>query len=386
MNVCGLDLSALNVPYPNYELLQDVSKVLGIYDDIPSLKYRFWNKRESIENDKAIIIHFDKTRAVIKSSRGEEIDIGKTLNELKKEIPTFAYVYGGFKCSSSYFTPDGFHHRGCSYKGYAEHVMYEFIDGITYDYFQGTEEELWVVAKILIQSIYIAHERFGFTHNDLIMSNIMIVDLGEKYVIDIGDKEFVSKYLPVIIDYGRSGFDSRSKSDNDISYILRNFAISAGVRSSINTNDLKAIIADYENRYGITESGAFPVLKMGEYHSIGKGKRCPALPDEEEYDELNDIEKLLQLNGSLPMTPENIVELGNSIKTAVSIVRKIIQYNYDIKPYQLEEKFTNYVNMNERVQSMRSEVGSRDDDFFFPNFIHYGYISLMKTYALRNKS
>lgn len=115
-----------------------------------------------------------------------EVYVGLRLNQLRSLTPCFVWTYGGFRC------------------GRAGYVVTEAIDGAYLGgQLQLSPDELDTVLDMLLVSLRLA-EPLGFIHQDLHPGNIMIRTLPEVVTIEIDGQQFQTRYIPVIIDFGRS--------------------------------------------------------------------------------------------------------------------------------------------------------------------------------------
>lgn len=115
------------------------------------------------------------------------------INELVKYIPNFVYIFGADTQSTS--------------------VIVEYIEGDTFfewiksDSFND-RDFIFILLQIAF-ALEVAQNKCGFVHYDLTPWNIMIQTLDKEtffdYVIDDGSVyRITTKYIPVIIDYGKS--------------------------------------------------------------------------------------------------------------------------------------------------------------------------------------
>lgn len=86
-------------------------------------------------------------------------------------------------------------------------VYYEYIRGVPLEEYllsNNYNDNICIVEQLFL-ILYHAYTCIGFTHYDLHKNNIIIKELSESTKITIGDsKHFLTKYIPVIIDYGFS--------------------------------------------------------------------------------------------------------------------------------------------------------------------------------------
>jgi hypothetical protein len=171
-----------------------------------------------------------------------DIVIGLIINEMRDYLPCFMYTYGGMYCS--YPTEDEMTvsdysnlcmissdmHTVCL----SEYIptvsgmrnLYEFLINNTV-----IEQDKIKVILLILFSLAEADRRFKFTHGDLHLENIMIRVLPAEKTFnfvytDMYTKEeyecgVTTKYVPMIIDYGRSlikyeGYNIRPLEQKDV--------------------------------------------------------------------------------------------------------------------------------------------------------------------------
>jgi hypothetical protein len=126
-----------------------------------------------------------------------EYTIGRCLNKLKGEIDNFCYTFESDTPKSEFFI--------------------EHIEGKTLQTFReehkkvGKDNTIYLLIFIqLYLALYVAYIRFGFVHNDLHDSNIIIYDFGTSrdvaYPLRFLNKTYTvnTRFFPMIIDYGMS--------------------------------------------------------------------------------------------------------------------------------------------------------------------------------------
>lgn len=170
------------------------------------------------------------SKLLIKIQKSEMADpasyeyyIGLTLNKLRgMDIPNFGLVYGRFYCG---FNPDGKTLCDKKFKG-KTNVLYEYITSLSdktitlQNYIDSDTIEPDIEKKnvnliniiiMLLISIQKAQDILKFTHYDLHLENVLLVELNATYnfVYEYGGKKYniVLDYFPFIIDYGRSYVD-----------------------------------------------------------------------------------------------------------------------------------------------------------------------------------
>ena len=155
-----------------------------------------------------------------------EITVGLILNNLRDYLPCFMYTYGGIFCGypKEYSMKDNDYRDLC--KGNDPHsiLITEYIPGnLTIEefinqpaYSQLQEDDKIKVLLLLAFSLNEANERYKFIHGDLHGKNIMIRTLSVETDFtfpykddDLGNIKITitTKYVPIIIDYGRTFID-----------------------------------------------------------------------------------------------------------------------------------------------------------------------------------
>lgn len=148
-----------------------------------------------------------------------EVVVGLILNNMKMYLPCFMYTYGGIFCGY----PDEVEMKGSDYshicKGNDLHtvVITENIPGNMSmdDFVRDSNYSIEDKIKALLMvafSLNEANKNYGYVHGDLHAKNIMIrVESSEvefNFVYSSGGDNYSitieTKYVPIIIDYGRS--------------------------------------------------------------------------------------------------------------------------------------------------------------------------------------
>lgn len=165
------------------------------------------------------------SRLLIKIQKSESADpasyeyyIGLALNILRgMGAPNFGLVYGRFNCG---FNPKGKTICDNKYKD-KTYVLYEYITSLSdktitlHDYIKSDkinkDRKGPNVVNILIMlmiSLQKAQDKMGFTHYDLHLGNVLLVQLNKTYnfVYEHNGRKYniILDYFPLIIDYGRS--------------------------------------------------------------------------------------------------------------------------------------------------------------------------------------
>lgn len=135
------------------------------------------------------------------------------VNKLRKYCPNFSMVFALIKCS----LPESIFGFGREYKKISC-LVYEYIyPATTLAKFLGncSLDDFISIFLQIVFALKIAAEKFGFTHNDLHLGNIMIKELEKQTMIPYqykGQKIYIyTKTLAVVIDYGLSRVEIKSK-------------------------------------------------------------------------------------------------------------------------------------------------------------------------------
>lgn len=142
------------------------------------------------------------------------------LNPLRKDIPNFAYTYGGFVCSEAYVGSDEKLITWCNNNNPIDYILLENIKpSITLSEYVKScsfEDFLFIYLQILYALSY-AKRTVDFTHYDLHGTNVLIRTMNSnkfyiKYVDDRGDNIYLpSNKIAIIIDFGYSHIEINSK-------------------------------------------------------------------------------------------------------------------------------------------------------------------------------
>lgn len=151
------------------------------------------------------------------SNNNHEIVVGLYgLNELRKEIPNFAFVYGGFNCSSPIINPRNNKVLSWCSKNSNNQVMYALYENvqpsITLHEYCGscTASDFMCQYVQLLYAIRLANIKCEFTHFDLHNKNVLVVStpgrekLSIRYEDQYGEKYISTDRISTIIDYGQS--------------------------------------------------------------------------------------------------------------------------------------------------------------------------------------
>lgn len=149
------------------------------------------------------------------------------VNKLRRYIPNFAYVYGGFKCSPPLIDPET--KKIVSWclnnENAVNYVLYEYIKpSISFeDYLKTcTGDQFLNVYVQIMYALRLGHKLIDFTHYDLHHKNILLRTVTKMkgpfqiaYETEHGIEYIVTTLVPTIIDYGYSHIridDSENKS------------------------------------------------------------------------------------------------------------------------------------------------------------------------------
>jgi len=172
-----------------------------------------------------------------------EMFVGLQLNDLRREIPNFSYVFGGFKCSPPVIDKDTKEISSwCSNtNSVVNYVVYENIQPSVPMSIFSQKSTFEQFANRMLQICYaidLAHKRKDFTHYDLHAGNVL--DRKTKYdqfYIPYTTENGITEYLltngiATIIDYGIShityeghGFGDYKREDFQV-FANRSFPIS----------------------------------------------------------------------------------------------------------------------------------------------------------------
>jgi len=148
-----------------------------------------------------------------------EIVVGLILNNMRTYLPCFMHTYGGIFCGypenldlqisdySSLCDSNDIHTVLITENIQGNLTMNDFINDTNY-----TEEDKVKALLMIAFSLNEANKNYSFNHGDLHSKNIMIRTLSNErdfdfiYTSDIGNYSLTirTRYVPVIIDYGRS--------------------------------------------------------------------------------------------------------------------------------------------------------------------------------------
>jgi hypothetical protein len=226
--LCRLDLSRLRHPWPDKSLLDEVRCAFAILlteiqspNVLPPLEYRVWDTQITrIGHDNRVFkVTVDKVPMLLKLQENgritdqpvHEVFVGYHLNKYKSELPFVAYMFGGFSCGVPVAggTPTGGSPQPCqTIEPSGNYVLYEFIDGFTLGdaMIQGYIDrfEAWTIVRMIRATMIYLNKQTGVIHQDLHFGNIIVRRLDTYYTFTVGGEQFVSQWLPSIIDLARS--------------------------------------------------------------------------------------------------------------------------------------------------------------------------------------
>lgn len=160
---------------------------------------------------------------LIKTPKHKNIDnliheafIGITcLNNLKKYIPNFMYVYSYFKCPNMKIIENEIF-SNCSEGDNVDQLIIEYIYpscalyDLTDTFKDISDIDMLLIFVQVINAINLAHVKYGYTHYDLHGGNVLVKKYNEKLSITAYDSNLNeigyinSNYIAYIIDFGNS--------------------------------------------------------------------------------------------------------------------------------------------------------------------------------------
>jgi len=215
-----------------------------------------------------------------------EYYVGTLLNELRKDIPNFMFMYGIFKCGLSIPL--------CSEKGNSNFMVSEYIYGRSMREMiispgRNFKSVFTAISQICL-ALQMAYDRYKFTHQDLHLGNIIVSDLRDtkiiKYHIQNGEVYVASDVCAVIIDYGfsvihngdeyvkikkfnRKYMNIEPKPGIDLFKMMTNFISELDVYKNSDSDMLIAIIIQSFATFGIPEEmSRTPYYYPSEYDEI----------------------------------------------------------------------------------------------------------------------
>lgn len=201
------------------------------------------NQRNTVNGDIAIISvkespHISRPKLLIKLPKLKSSDplsieyyIGLTLNEIRlvPEFLSFAFLYGITRCHND--IRNGFIYNKTPLKDSSESpiIFYEYLtvdqktlslaDWIGKFHYTDTEsliefeDTLISIIRYVMCSLQYAYSKYRFTHYDLHLNNIMLQEISQpieftfRFSSDLSKGVILKRFVPVIIDFGRSYID-----------------------------------------------------------------------------------------------------------------------------------------------------------------------------------
>ena len=217
------EYSSIDYSYPKtYKTINDINIIPNIERNFGLLKGLEWIVRKVIiegsfltiatkigeifKNKTGVVNHYKlagfsfavKTAKDIEKKNEhihEVYNATKSINELSKLIPNFAYIFGGFIDNDTY------------------NVISEYIEGQTFSEYITSEnfnfqEYLFIIIQLCL-AVEVAQNNCGFVHYDLTPWNIVLKRLKKpmkfNYVLNYDQIITVkTSVIPVILDYGKS--------------------------------------------------------------------------------------------------------------------------------------------------------------------------------------
>ena len=209
-----------------------------------------------------------------------EFFVGLTLNNLRRYVPNFAYIMGGFKCQSPVIDKNDEVVSWCtlSEKSTIDYVLYENIaPGITLSkYSNNCSFEDWLDKYLqILYALNVAHKKHDFTHYDLHASNVVIRQLDSEttssesqngvlktnkkvsipYKTERGGIEYLNTSgIATIIDYGYSHI--RKDGRNHGIYGLEHYGISSE-HSHVMHDAYKLLLSSMNDMYNSGNTECF---------------------------------------------------------------------------------------------------------------------------------
>lgn len=188
---------------PNLELVETSEDE----DDMENYVARF-------KYEQQVVLYLKTTKILYNRTIVREAFVGKILNELRAQIPNFAYILAAFECSPSIVITDS---QGLkTLVGWctdsplkSEYVIYEAIPGQTMEDFvqQGVHEnDFYEILLQLMLALRLAYLRYRFYHGDFHSQNIIIRPVPQMtilYPTVNGYSNLKTDKVATIIDYGR---------------------------------------------------------------------------------------------------------------------------------------------------------------------------------------
>jgi len=133
------------------------------------------------------------------------------LNNIRKYVPNFAYVFGTFDCSSPVIGANKEIDTWCGYQPGVNYVIYENVNPSTplgnLNKSIGFDKFLNYYLQIML-ALRVAYSKYDFTHYDLHDQNVLVRKLDRMVAIPYdtpkGKRYIVTDSIATVIDYGQS--------------------------------------------------------------------------------------------------------------------------------------------------------------------------------------
>jgi len=145
-------------------------------------------------------------------------------NMLRRYIPNFSYIYGGFRCSPPIIDPDTKEVTALclNRENVINHIVYEAVNNAisAKNFVQSCSIESYLTMYLqLLYALAFAEDRIGFTHYDLHDENLLMRQISPKnelfqipYPTEKGVEYILTTHIPTIIDYGQTRITYKEKS------------------------------------------------------------------------------------------------------------------------------------------------------------------------------
>jgi hypothetical protein len=231
MNLNGNEILLALDKFLNDELVPNQYKCLLLNKLFPIVKRISESVNGSIyiltinTNETKPLLVCKKSKSIYSDSLSYEYYVGIVLNQLRLDgNNSFALTFGKILCDESSYSSSSI----CGICGDIDdqlknlqlHVFSEYISSTRsrlisledlilnyskYDNQGGNREQsILKVLCILLLNLKNANERVQFTHYDLHLKNVLIIDFHKYTTLKIGPYTFSARFWPVIIDFGRS--------------------------------------------------------------------------------------------------------------------------------------------------------------------------------------
>jgi hypothetical protein len=159
----------------------------------------------------SVIIKFPMNHSEPIKEIHREYMIGLELNKLRDKVPNFGYMFGKYECNT--VNPKGnLTQQMCSTTQNIKvpFCIMQFIKGKSLRDILPTisKHDMTIILLQLFLALDYAYKKVQFQHNDLHPGNVLIITLSQPMTLHYPFKNqyitISTKYIPVIIDYGRS--------------------------------------------------------------------------------------------------------------------------------------------------------------------------------------